>query len=314
MDDFELNAETYYSKEADERYMSVHQYLDFVGHMGIIGCEERALAKLHGEYEEETTTALLVGSYVDSYFEGTLEQFKKEHPECFAVSLEFTKPFSEMQEEYPHMFTKGGRLKGEWTKTRIKAEYPSLLKEALTLKTVYQQADKMIERCEKDEFFMRTMNGEKQRIMTGYLFGTEWKIKMDSYIPGLAIVDLKTSANIHKAWRVKDYGYASFVEYWGYTLQGAIYQKIVEINTGEKLPFYISVVTKEDSPEIAVINIDQMTLDHALNEIEMNMPSLLMVKNGEVEPVRCECCDYCKATKKLTEPISMMDLIAEGGF
>lgn len=267
MSDFVLTADNYYSKEADMKYMSVHQYLDFVGHMGVHGCEEMAMAKLKGEFEQETTTAMLVGSYVDSYFEGTLEQFKQEHPECFTQ-------------------------KGE-------------------LKASFKQAEKMIERCEKDSYFMSTMQGEKQVIMTAYLFGCEWKIKMDSYLPGKAIVDLKTSADIHKAWKVQDYGYASFVEYWGYTLQMAVYQKVVEINTGKKLPCYISVVTKEDSPEIAVINIDQMTLDHALNEIEMNMASVLMVKSGEVEPFRCEKCDYCKATKVLKGAISYMDLISE---
>jgi hypothetical protein len=108
---------------------------------------------------------------------------------------------------------------------------------------------------------------------------------------------------------VQDYGYVSFVEFWAYTLQLAVYQKIVEINTGKKLPCYISVVTKEDEPEIAVIYIDQLTLDHALNEIEMNMPTVLMVKSGEVEPVRCEKCDYCKSTKILTGPINLQDLI-----
>lgn len=267
MEEFVLTADNYYSKEADMKYMSVHQYLDFVGHMGVHGCEEMAMAKLKGEFEHETTTAMLVGSYVDSYFEGTLEQFKQEHPECFTQ-------------------------KGE-------------------LKASFKQAEKMIERCEKDSYFMSTMQGEKQVIMTAYLFGCEWKIKMDSYLPGKAIVDLKTSADIHKAWKVQDYGYASFVEYWGYTLQMAVYQKVVEINTGKKLPCYISVVTKEDSPEIAVINIDQMTLDHALNEIEMNMPSVLMVKSGEAETVRCEKCDYCKATKVLKGAISYMDLISE---
>ncbi len=313
-EDFVITAENYYSLEADERFMSVHQYLDFVGHMGIIGCEERAMKRLAGEYSEEKTLAFQVGSYVDSYFEGTLEQFKRDNPDCFATTLEYSMPFAEMREQYPTLFTRNGRLKGEWTKARIKEEYPHLLKEVLTLKTSFKQAEKMIARCEKDELFMQTMSGEKQKIMTGYLFGCDWKIKMDSYIPGVAIVDLKTSANIHKAWKVPNYGYAPFVEYWGYTLQGAVYQKIVEINTGEKLPFYISVVTKEDSPEIAVINIDQLSLDNALNEIEMNMTSLLKVKNGEIEPLRCEQCDYCKATKKLTAPISMMDLITEGGF
>ena len=269
MEDFILTVENYYSAEADKRYMSVHQYLDFMGHMGVRGCEAKALAKLNEEWTDETTTAMLVGSYVDSYFEGTLDEFTEEHPECFAK----TKPYG--------------------------------------LKAPFKQAESMIARCEKDPYFMSTLAGEKQVIMTGYLFGCDWKIKMDSYLPGQAIVDLKTSADIHKAWKVQDYGYASFVEYWGYTLQLAVYQKIVEINTGKKLPCYISVVTKEDSPEIAVIYVDQMTLDHALNEIEMNMPSVLMVKNGEAEPMRCEKCDYCKSTKVLEGPINHQDLISE---
>lgn len=272
MSDFVLTEDNYYSSEADKRFMSVHQYLDFAGHMGVVGCESRAMSKLNGQYTEETTDAMLVGSYVDSYFEGTLKQFLNEHPECF------TKP------------DKQGNVR---------------------LLAKYKKADKMIERCEKDAYFMSTLAGEKQVIMTGYLFGCEWKIKMDSYIPGVAIVDLKTSADIHKAWKVQDYGYASFVEYWAYTLQMAVYQKIVEINTGKKLPCYISAVTKEDSPEIAVIYIDQQTLDHALNEIQMNMQSVLMVKNGEVEPIRCEKCDYCKATKVLKGAINYMELIGD---
>ena len=45
MDDFVLTNENYYSVEADKHYMSVHQYLDFVGHMGVTGCEEKAIAK-----------------------------------------------------------------------------------------------------------------------------------------------------------------------------------------------------------------------------------------------------------------------------
>lgn len=267
MEELILTNENYYSDEANEAYMSVHQYLDFAGHLGIYGCEARAMARLKGKYKEEPTKALLVGSYVDSYFEGTLETFKKEHPECF---------------------TQKGELKAD-----------------------FKKAEKMIERCKEDEFFMQTMAGEKQKIFTAYLFGCMWKCKVDSYIPGVAIVDLKTSSDIHKAWRVRDEGYVSFVEYWGYTIQLAVYQRIVEICTGEKLPVFISVVTKDDSPEIKVIGIDQMTLDHALNEVQMNMESVIAVKNGEVEPIRCERCPYCKATEKLTKVISMNDLFEE---
>ncbi len=265
MSDFILTAENYYSQEANKLFMSTHEYLDFAGSMGLIGCEARAMARLDGTYTEEPTTSMLVGSYCDSYFEGTLEDFKLEHPE---------------------IFTKKGELRSE-----------------------YKRAEKMIERCKKDEFFMKMMSGEKQKIMTAHLLGCDWKCKIDSYIPDVAIVDLKTTANLHKSWNVGDYGNVSFVEYWGYTIQLAIYQKIVEINTGKKLPCYVAAVTKEDSPEIEVIAIPQTALNHAFNTVEMTIDGVLMVKNKEVEPIRCEKCDYCKATKKLTKAISMFDLI-----
>lgn len=264
-DDFVLTNENYYSQDANWRYMSVHQYLDFVGHMGVQGCEKRAMATLNGEYVKEKTTPMLVGSYVDSYFEGSLEQFKKENPDIFTQ-------------------------KGE-------------------LKAPYKQAEKMIARAEQDEKFMAYMSGDKQVIMTGYLFGCDWKIKMDSYIPGKAIVDLKTANDLHRAWRVQDYGYASVPEYWGYTIQMAVYQKIVEINTGVKLPCILAFITKEDSPELKLCYIDQMTLDHSLNEVEMNMASVLMVKNGETDPIPCGKCDHCKATEPIEEVINIADLI-----
>lgn len=265
--EFELNNDNYYSKEANEKYMSVHQFLDFVGYMGNVGCEARAMATLNGEYKEETSDAMLVGSYVDSYFEGTLDKFKANNPQ---------------------IFTQKGELKAQ-----------------------YKRAEKMIKRCERSPFFMQMMSGEKQRIFTAYLFGCEWKCKLDSYIPGVAIVDLKTTSNIHKGWKVRDYGTVTFVEYWGYTIQLAVYQKIVEICTGEKLPCYIAAVTKEDTPEIKVIGVDQMTLDHALNYVESNMNSVLSVKDGTYEPTRCGMCDYCKETEEIEGAISYLDLIYE---
>lgn len=266
--DFELNAQTYYTQEANMRFMSVHQYLDFAGHMGIRGCEERAMAKLSGKWVVEPNESMVVGSYVDSYFEGTVDNFRFEHPE---------------------IFTKDGKLKAS-----------------------FRRAELMIERCEKDELFMKFLSGEKQKIFTAYLFGCDWKCKLDSYIPGKAIVDLKTTKDIHSAWKVQDYGYASFVEYWGYTIQLAVYQRIVEICTGEHLPCYIAAVTKEDEPEIAIIEVDDFTLENALNEVQMNMENVLAVKNGEATPIRCEHCDYCKRTRVLTNPINYRDLINEG--
>lgn len=70
-----LTAENYFSQEANQAYMSVSQFKDFQK------CEAMAMAKLRGEWQQEMTTALLVGSYVDAYFEGTLSLFLAHHPE-----------------------------------------------------------------------------------------------------------------------------------------------------------------------------------------------------------------------------------------
>ena len=259
-----LTEANYYSAEANKRYMSVSQYKEFAGSYGRRGCESLAMAKLNGEWFEEPSTAMLVGSYVDSYFEGTLDFFKADHPE---------------------VFKKDGSLKAE-----------------------YLKAEDIISRAERDPLFMRYMSGEKQVIMTGEFAGAEWKIKMDSYIPDVAIVDLKVMQSLTEMKFVKDVGYLDFVQYWNYDVQGAIYQEIVRQNTGKKLPFYIAGLSKEKEPNIEVIYVSDGYLREALDKVRMNMPGILAVKAGEQEPTRCECCDYCRHTKVLSKPIGIADL------
>lgn len=72
-----LTKRNYYSKKANLHYMSVSQWKAFDR------CQASALAEVNGEHEREKTTSLLVGSYVDAYFEGTLDKFKKQNPEIF---------------------------------------------------------------------------------------------------------------------------------------------------------------------------------------------------------------------------------------
>lgn len=262
-----LTAENYHSPEANREYLSVSQYKDFTGTLGQPGCEEYALAKIDGKWEDETTTALLVGSYVDAHFEGTLDVFKGKNPE---------------------LFKKDGGLKSD-----------------------YVRAEEIINRIERDDYFMKYLSGEKQVIMTGELFGAKWKIKIDSLIPHVAIVDLKVMENINKAFWVKDTGYMDFVQYWGYDVQGAIYQEIYYQNTGERLPFYIAAATKEKVPNIEIIQIDNNHLKTKLYEVEQNTPKIIALKNREIEPIRCGVCDYCKHTKVLTRPIHFSELIGE---
>lgn len=262
-----LTAENYFSPEASREYLSVSQYKDFCGTIGKPACEEQALAKLAGEWQMEKTTALMVGSYVDAHFEGSLALFKAQNPD---------------------IFTKQGALKAE-----------------------YRKAEEIINRIERDELFMKFMSGEKQIIMTAEMFGIPWKIKIDSYLPGKAIVDLKVMRELHKAEYTKDYGYMNFIEYWGYDIQGAVYQEVVYRNTGERLPFFIAAASKETEPDIELIWIPDDHLREKLIEVETNTQKIVDLKNGAIEPIRCGMCDYCKHTKVLEKPIHYSELLGE---
>lgn len=263
-----ITNENYFSPEANKEYLSVSQYKNFIGTLGRQACEAEALALLNEEWQfDDKSTPLLVGSYVDAHFEGSLDIFRAKTPEIFTQ-------------------------KGE-------------------LKASYKQAEDIINRVERDEYFMKFMSGEKQTIMTAEIFGAKWKVKIDSYLPGIAIVDLKVMQSLNKIFWIRDFGYMDFVQYWGYDIQGAIYQEVVYQNTGERLPFYIAGVSKEKEPNLEIIQIDDKHLKDKLYEVESNVPKILMLKNKDFEPIRCEMCDYCRHTKVLTEPIHFSELMGE---
>lgn len=78
-----LTNENYFSKTAMKEYFSVSQYKSFAGTPRDMRCEAYGLALLTGEYKFKTSKDMLIGSYVDSHFEGTLDVFKAQHPEIF---------------------------------------------------------------------------------------------------------------------------------------------------------------------------------------------------------------------------------------
>ena len=166
----------------------------------------------------------------------------------------------------------------------------------------FAHANDIIERVMADNLMMEYLTGEKQVIMEAELFGVPWKIKMDVYNEQ-RIVDLKCVRDFSDIYD-KEYGWRSWVEYWGYDIQGAIYQKVEQLVTGrsEPLPFYIAAVTKEKTPDIKLIQLPQHILDTALKLVEAKIERFDLIKSGDVEPIRCEKCDWCKQTKVLKAP------------
>lgn len=253
-----ITEETYFSKENELKYCGSSQIKSFMD------CEARTMAKINGEWEEEPSTALLVGSYVDAAVSGTLDMFKAKHPE--------------------------------------------ILKKDGTLKAEYIKADYILNRIERDELFMKYISGDHQTIMTGEIANVPIKIKIDSYFPDKAIVDMKCVRDFEPVWNNETKTRENFIDYWKYTLQGALYQEIVRQNTGKRLPFYIAAVTKETEPDIVVAGIPDEVLDIELEKIKEILPKIKMIKDGILEPSRCEKCNYCKFTKTLTKVLDYRDI------
>lgn len=250
----ELNNDNYYSHEANTEYWSVSQFKEFNK------CEACGLAQVRGQYEQPETDALLIGSYVDAYFSGELQEFEEKRGS--------------------QMFKKNGEIYAK-----------------------YEHTNDLINALEaQPKEFLDFMDGEKQTIMAAELFGVEWKCKFDFYNEQ-RIVDLKTVKDFADIYD-PNYGWRDWVTYWGYDIQGAIYTRVEQKVTGrdKPLPFYILAVTKEKTPDVDLFQLPDEMLDTAYHLVEAKIDRFNLIKQGDVEPIRCEHCDYCKSTKIITGP------------
>lgn len=162
------------------------------------------------------------------------------------------------------------------------------------------QADLAIHRVQMQPLMNKYLGGKHQVIMTGEIEGVPVKGKFDSYKPGEFIADLKY---------LKDFRSPNFFEnaisYYGYDVQMAVYRELVRQNGGGDLPCYLVIVTKQDPPDVAVAEVNEFDLDMALNRFKAAVRRFQDIKEGKIQPERCEAhdCPYCRATKVLTEPI-----------
>lgn len=261
-----LTNENYFSPEMNMEYMSVSQFKDFEE------CEVHALAKLKGEYVEEKSKALLVGSYVDAYFSNEMEQFKAENPQIFKKDGTLLKDFENANEI-------------------IKAiEDDPMMMKALSGK--------------HQVIMTGVINGVKTKIKVDSLLPT---MIVDQKVMS-SIKELKWvyDEETHKNKQI------DFVEAFGYDIQGAVYQEIVRQNINEKVPFVLAPVTKEECPDKALIRIDQDILDEKLDYFASKVQRYAMIKKGIIEPVGCGNCPTCRKLKKVTEIVSYKELFNKG--
>jgi hypothetical protein len=222
-------------------------------------CEAMAMAKIRGDFIQPDKDAYMLGSYVHAWMEGTLDQFK---------------------EQNPALFTGKGELYAK-----------------------YAVGDRMIMTLHNDRLINFLMNGEKEVIFTANMFGMPWKAKFDIYNRERGrIIDLKTVQGLYEKYWDKSVGaYVSFIEAFNYPRQIAVYAEMERIVTGRDgwAESLIIAVTKESEPDKEVIGFDSDRIRYELEVIEQNMPRIIQVKTGAIEPERCGKCTYCKRTKQL---------------
>lgn len=255
----ELNNQNYFSKEMEMKYCGSTQFKRFAE------CPAKAMAMLKGEWVEKKTTSQLIGSYVDAYFSGEIEEFKANNPE---------------------IFKRDGTLKAEFIK-----------------------AEDIIRRIKNDEMFLKYVSGDNQKIFTGEICGLPFKVKADSFFEDKNVcVDMKIVKDFECIWNPRTNQKENFVDFWKYTWQAAIYSEIIRQNTGKLPKFFIAAATKEEHSDLAILNISEQDLLINLEILKAMIPGIKNIKEGYSEPIRCECCDYCKETRKVSKIIDYRDL------
>ena len=236
-------------------------------------CEAAAMAEFHGEWERPESTALVVGGYVDAMLTGS-----------------------------------------EWDAMAFRSEHPEMFKKDGSLKAEYAKAEDMVNRARRDRVFMATMEGDHQVIRTGKIDGIPFKAKYDVYNrddPDMkeTIVDLKTVKDFNPVY-MPGQGRVTFADAWDWPLQMAIYQQLSDTKRATCL---LSVISKEDPPDVNVVWIPQERLDAEMAILHSQLPRMEAVKAGVIPPTRCGKCAYCRSTHMITSISSLEDFEDMGG-
>ena len=166
------------------------------------------------------------------------------------------------------------------------------------LKSDFVIAQKMVEKAKKDKVFMSYLTGEQQVIKTGEICGVPIKTKSDFLVPNTRIVDLKTVKDFSLQWNGREK--VPFIESRRYDIQAYFYEKVQP----KFIPYYIAAITKETEPDLEILEIPIERINQVGTIVENMIERYQDIKEHKIEPERCECCDYCKRTKKLKGPIN----------
>ena len=245
----------------------------------------------------------------DAFFSASqIKSFRRcEAATMAALRGEYTRPMSQalLQGQFVDEALTGNI--GEWL-----LNHPEVAKRDGNLKAEFMLCQEMVNRAKRDPLFMDFMDGEHQTILTAKIFGVPFKAKFD-VLGADRIVDLKTVKDL-KSQYLPGQGRVDFATAWDWPMQLALYQNIYEANEGVRLPCYLAVITKESPADIRIIQIEQERMDAEMALLEQQMPRFEAIKDGAIEPERCDKCEWCRESRVLTEPELLGDFDEMGGI
>lgn len=276
-----------------ENYYDVKDVLSASTIKAFESCEAAALAAYMGEYARPASTALLVGSYIDSALDSDeeLDKFRASHPEIInsrtgALKADFSRAEEVVQ-----------RCKSDPLFKALTIDVPAAGHQYIVLGHIGVTASGDTIPCKGKLDFL--LSADYLRKLSDMFPGWADYFKTCAEMGGL-IVDLKSAADTDEKWSDDAGCRIPWVQAWHYDRQLSVYRELYRQQTGLTLPVMVLVCTKEPAPSLLPLTIDSGTLDEGLAEAVAMAPRVWHLMTAqEPAPNRCEKCAWCRMTRRL---------------
>lgn len=126
------------------------------------------------------------------------------------------------------------------TLDNFKVENPEIFTKQGELKSQYKHIEEIYDEInsERNAIFKKYLSGEHQTIMVGEISGVPVKIKIDSFFPGKAIIDLKCVKDFSLIFNEKTKQRENFITYYDYILQRKFVSRDCEAKYRQKITIY----------------------------------------------------------------------------
>lgn len=259
----ELTNENYFSHEARMEYMGSSQFKAFVK------CPSCELAKINEEFEEEKTTALLMGSYIDAYFSDEMEDFRHNNLEIFKKDGTLKSEFQQCEDiikfiEKDEKFHK--YLTGEHQKimTGVIAGVPFKIK----IDSFFQ--DKLI----VDQKIMKDLS----------------PVWSDEYHCYMNFVD-------YYGYNIQGAIYREVVR----QNTGKTLPFVLHVTTKEKVPSKALIRIDDEDLDTALKLVEELApiFDHYKHGQKLTEDEMKVLESHQIR-LECGVCDWCKQNKMIT--------------